>query len=178
MRTVGRFIPVTDGGNMTQSENENGSQPNNDDNNSKSLMNDIRNYGVTQGRYFSNSSNSPVAPVVGWLVCVKGQEIGKCFNLKKGRNRIGRSMDMDVKLLNENSVSRTCQAVLIYDSKAREYYLLPGESDTLCYLNDNALYERTALADRDFIEFGDSGKNRYMFAAFCNKDFDWSMVDE
>lgn len=178
LRTVGRFIPVSNKTPQSESEIMQDLKEHNYNQNSTSSLTDIRNYGVTQGRYFSNDTNSTVAPVVGWLVCIKGQEIGKSYNLKKGRNRIGRAMDMDVKLLNENSVSRICQAVLIYDSKAREFYLLPGESDSLCYLNDKALYERTALSDRDTIEFGDSGKNRFMFVRFCNQDFDWNMTEE
>ena len=174
--TVGRFIATPEQEKMDEEQET--TIENITNKNTVPLMESIRNSGVTQGRFILNFTNSLAEPVVGWLVCIKGQEIGKSFQLKKGRNKIGRSIEMDVKLLNESSVSRTCQAIVVYDSRAREFCILPGESDSLCYLNDKALYERVGLMDRDVIEFGDSGKNKYMFVEFCNTSFDWSMTEE
>ena len=44
--------------------------------------------------YFEGSIG--LEPVVGWLVCVKGNHFGEDFRLKVGRNFIGRAPTMDV----------------------------------------------------------------------------------
>lgn len=129
--------------------------------------------GRTIGKYISDSSGESISPVTGWLVAVKGAYFGRSFELNSGKNRIGRSHDMDVKLLNEESVSRTSAAVIIFDSKVQEFSILPGESDWLCYVNDKAVYERVILKGYEEIEFGDSGLNKYIFIPFCNERFQW-----
>lgn len=130
--------------------------------------------GRTVGKYISSSSGESVAPVVGWLVGVKGAYHGQSFNLKSGRNKIGRSHEMDVKLLNDDSVSRSSVAVIIFDAKASEFSLLPGESDSLCYVNNKAVYDRVVLSGYERIEFGDAGLNQYIFVPFCGPRFSWS----
>ena len=139
-----------------------------------SLYQAISRSGRTIGKYISAGNGESVSPVVGWLVAVKGNCFGQDFKLKNGRNRIGRSHEMDVKLLNDESVSRSSVAVIIYDSKAEEFSILPGESDSLCYVNNKALYERVILEGYEELEFGDSGLNKYIFVPFCGGKFRWS----
>lgn len=139
-----------------------------------SLSQAISRSGRTVGKYISSGGSEGVAPVVGWLVGVKGASQGQSFNLKSGRNKIGRSHEMDVKLLGDESVSRTSAAVIVYDAKAREFSILPGESDSLCYVGDKAVYERVQLSGYEKIEFGDAGLNMYVFVPFCGERFSWS----
>lgn len=139
-----------------------------------SLSQAISRSGRTVGKYISTSGSEGVAPVVGWLVGVKGSSQGQSFNLKSGRNKIGRSHEMDVKLLGDESVSRTSAAVIVYDAKAQEFSILPGDSDSLCYVNDKAVYERLQLCGYEKIEFGDAGLNMYVFVPFCGEHFSWS----
>ena len=139
-----------------------------------SLSQAISRSGRTVGKYISANGSEGVAPVVGWLVGVKGASQGQSFNLKSGKNKIGRSHEMDVKLLGDESVSRTSAAVIVYDAKAREFSILPGDSDSLCYVNDKAVYERLQLCGYEKIEFGDAGLNMYVFVPFCGERFSWS----
>lgn len=139
-----------------------------------SLSQAISRSGRTVGKYISASGSEGVAPVVGWLVGVKGASQGQSFNLKSGRNKIGRAHEMDVKLLGDDTVSRTSAAVIVYDAKAREFSILPGDSDSLCYVNDKAVYERVQLLGYEKIEFGDAGLNMYVFVPFCGEQFSWS----
>ena len=81
---------------------------------------------------------------------------------------------MDVKLLNDESVSRTSAAVIIFDAKAQEFSIVPGESDSLCYVNNRAVYDRQMLYGYESIEFGDAGLNQYVFVPFCGDKFSWS----
>ena len=132
----------------------------------------------TIGKYIFDQNGESRAPVVGWLVGTKGSNYGVSFPLKSGKNRIGRSHEMDVKLLGDDSVSRTCVAILIYDPKAAEFSLLPGESDSLCYVGGKALYDRVILSSYDELEFGDSGYNTYVFVTFCGDQFRWKPMDQ
>lgn len=145
------------------------------DSSSSSLTQAISRSGRTVGKYISNKEGESIAPVVGWLVAVKGSCLGQSFNLKKGRNKVGRSHEMDVKLLSDESVSRSCVAIITYDAKAKVFSIQPGDSDDLCYVNDTAVYDRTMLNAYDAIEFGDSGYNKYIFVPFCGDKFQWEL---
>ena len=130
----------------------------------------------TVGKYISSKDGTAVAPVVGWLVGVKGDNYGRSFQLKSGKNRVGRSHKMDVKLMNDESVSRTCVAVVVYDPRTEEFSVLSGESDSLCYLNGSAVYGRELLHSFDCLEFGDSGLNQYLFVPLCGERFRWKPI--
>ena len=128
----------------------------------------------TVGKYVGSSGES-IMPVVGWLVCVKGAYYGQSFNLKSGRNRIGRSHDMDIKLLNDDSVSRSSVAVIIFEPKSRGFSIISGESDSLCYIDGKPLYDndRCELHGYEEVEFGDQELNKFVFVPFCGERFHW-----
>lgn len=129
----------------------------------------------TVGRYIDDSGES-ISPVVGWLVGVKGKCFGQSFPIRDGKNKIGRSTEMEISLLNDDSVSRSCEATIIYDSRANTFNIVPGDSGNLCYLNNSneGLYERAALKGMEEIEFGNSGLNKYIFVPLCGETFQWS----
>lgn len=54
------------------------------------------------------------APVVGWLVCTEGVNKGTDYRLHQGRNFVGRSSEMDVCILGDNTVSRSSHAIVVY----------------------------------------------------------------
>lgn len=109
-------------------------------------------------------------PVVGWLVCVKGGYLGESFNLKTGRNMIGRSLKMDVPLAKETSVSRDRHAIITYEPKKRKFYVQPGESNGLTYVNDDLLMMPLELKNYDKVQLGNS---EFVFIAFCGELFTW-----
>lgn len=111
-----------------------------------------------------------IEPVVGWLVCVEGVDIGKSYNLKAGRNFIGRSSTNDVVLSDDNSVSREKHAIVIYDPKSRNFMVQPGMSSELFYVNDEVILQAVPINDRDFISVG---KTKLMFVPCCGPDFTW-----
>ena len=138
-----------------------------------SLESEISKGSRTVGKYIYAKDGAVIEPVVGWIVGVHGDNYGRSFPLKSGKNRIGRTHEMDVRLMNDESVSRACVAIIIYDQRGDEFSVLPGESDSLCYLNDHAIYGRELLEGYDFLEFGDSGLNRYLFVPLCGERFRW-----
>ena len=109
-------------------------------------------------------------PVVGWLICVKGDSFGESFNLKAGKNSIGRGAGMDVMLAMERSVSRDKHAVITYEPKKRNFFIQPGDSSGLVYLNDDLLMTFAQLSAYDTIQLGDA---LFKFVPFCGDKFVW-----
>lgn len=109
-------------------------------------------------------------PVVGWLVCVKGDYYGESFKLKTGRNFIGRSNKMDVVLAKDNSVSRDKHAIVLYEPKKREFIAQAGESRSLLYLNDEVVLMTEKLKKGDILTLGNT---KLMFIPCCGPDFGW-----
>ena len=110
-------------------------------------------------------------PVVGWLVCIEGNLIGKDFRLTSGRNFIGRGSDMDVVLEGDPSVSRTAHAIVVYEPKENVYLIQPGASKELSYLNDSVVLESKVIAPNDVVTVG---ATKLLFVPCCSKAFNWT----
>ena len=136
------------------------------------LLKQLKKSGRTVGK-FTSADGEKIEPVVGWVVCVKGAYYGQSFALHSGKNKIGRSQEFDVRLLNDDSVSRSCVASIVFDTKAASFSILPGESDSLCYVNGEALYDRRTLTGYEQIELGDSERNMFVFIPLCGERFTW-----
>ncbi len=110
-------------------------------------------------------------PVVGWLVCIEGNNLGKDFRLVSGRNFIGRSPKMDVVLEGDSSVSRSVHAVIVYEPKENTYLIQPGNSKELSYLNNNVVLESKVIKPNDVITVG---ATKLLFIPCCSNKFNWS----
>ncbi len=116
-----------------------------------------------------NSSIS-YEPVVGWLVCIKGKEYGKSFELKSNKNYIGRSPDSDIALSGDVSVSRHRHAIIIFDSVSNVFIGLPGEAKELWYLNNKVVLTSQELKAGDILTIG---ATRLLFVPLCGEGFSW-----
>ena len=108
-------------------------------------------------------------PVVGWIVCVKGECYGESYELKAGRNNIGRATNMDVPLIKELSVSRDKHAIIVFDPVNCKFIMQSGENG-LTYVNGELLMGTCELKAYDKLMLGTAV---YMFIPFCGSDFDW-----
>lgn len=115
-------------------------------------------------------ASGPADPVVGWLVCVKGHNFGRSYPICAGKNSIGRSQDNRIVIAGENSVSRQKHAIIVFEPRHRDFYLQPGDSSGLTYLNDDYLMEMKKLSARDVVDLGES---RFIFVPLCGEDFTW-----
>ena len=109
-------------------------------------------------------------PVVGWLVCVEGPEVGKDYRLFGRINAIGRSEGNDVVLAQEHTVSQKNHVRLAYDAKHNNFQLIPGEGTNVTYLNDEPLYVPQKLNAYDVLEMG---ATKLIFVPLCNERFHW-----
>ncbi len=125
------------------------------------------NDGKTMGHWYGKKNNDPV---VGWLVCVKGENQGESFQIVSGRNTIGRRETNDIALTGESSVSRENHATIFYDYKKSEFYINAGEGNTMPYVNDEMVTTMTKLNRYDVVEIGDC---ICVFVPFCSEEFSW-----
>ncbi len=109
-------------------------------------------------------------PVVGWLVCTEGKQLGRAFELKNGKNFIGRSAQMDVILEGDANVSRDRHAIVTYEPRGKTFFVQPGESRELFYVNDQVVLMNVTLNHGDQISVG---KTQLMFVPLCGPDFSW-----
>ncbi len=120
------------------------------------------------GQTESVSANSE--PVVGWLVCIKGNHFGESFNIAAGRNSIGRGASNKINISKDNAVSRSKHAWLTYEPKKRDFYIQPGEGSGLTYLNGDNVMESKKLKEKDVLEFGNG---QYLLIPLCGETFTW-----
>ncbi len=113
-----------------------------------------------------------IEPVTGWLVSISGPEKGCDYRLTMERNFIGRSENMDVRISEDDYVSRDNHAAVSYSPKKNTYHLYPGDSKGLVYLNDKEVLTPEQLKPFDIIELG---MTKLMFVPLCGDEFTWDM---
>ena len=111
-----------------------------------------------------------IDPVVGWLVSIKGEHFGESFPISAGMNSIGRSESNRVVLSRDIAVSRDKHALVTYEPKHRRFYIKPGDSTGLTYLNEEYITETKQLSAKDIIEIGNSV---FIFIPLCGEEFSW-----
>lgn len=110
------------------------------------------------------------SPVVGWLVCTKGESYGQAYRLKVGQNFIGREENMDVCLAGEQTVSRFKHAIVVYEPVRNEFIALIGESSSLYYVNGSVVTTPITLKKNDRLKIGDA---ELMLIPCCDDSFTW-----
>ncbi len=105
----------------------------------------------------------------GWLVCVKGEELGRDFPLYAGFNRIGRAYGNDI-VLKDSQVSRQEHCSIIYEEKKNRFYLSP-KGGNLVYLGEELLVGAQEIKSGQVITVGET---KLEFAAFCIGEKKWA----
>ncbi|MEC0226291.1 FHA domain-containing protein [Paenibacillus alba] len=111
-----------------------------------------------------------VEAVTGWLVCIEGAQLGQDYRIMAEKNFIGRSEDMHIRIIGDNTISRRNHAVIVYDPKKRNFYLLPGDASGLAYHNNEAVYTPVEMTAYDVIQLG---KSKFLFIPLCGVHFEW-----
>lgn len=114
-----------------------------------------------------------IDPVVGWLVCIKGPQMGRDYRILSEKNFIGRSEDMQIQILGDNKIARRNHAIVAYDPLKRTTLILPGDSQGLVYLNNDAIYTPVELSPYDVIQLGNS---QFLFIPLCGEHFEWEGI--
>jgi hypothetical protein len=112
-----------------------------------------------------------IDPVVGWLVCVDGAEVGRDYRLRSTINRIGRSPEMEICVVGDQHVARGRHAAIRFDPATTTFYLLPGDEPGLLSLNGVPLRHPQVLGPFDEIRVG---RTTLLFAPLCGDRFQWN----
>jgi hypothetical protein len=128
--------------------------------------------GVTKGIY---KQKMGVDPVAGWLVSISGPEKGLDYRITAERNFIGRAESMDIRITNDEAISRENHASVSYSPKNHTFRLYPGDSKGLVYLNNEEVLTPELLKPFDVIEMGQS---RLLFVPLCGENFHWDKLNQ
>ena len=128
---------------------------------------------MDEGKTVGYFSTGKTEPPVGYLICTAGEDYGMGFPLKTGNNSIGRSVSMDVVIMDEK-VSREKQAFVMYEPLKREFYMKPGEGTGLCYLNGELVLGPIKMKAFDLIMLGNT---MLMLIPVCCERFSWEEVE-
>ncbi len=142
--------------------------------NETSQIPDLNDFSKTVGVY-DDLGAEDVEPVVGWLVAISGSHLGQDFKLKTGRNFIGRSIEMDVALEKDNSISREKHAIILYEPKSNMFLVQPGDAKQLFYLNEKVVLEATKISAYDILSLGETN---LLFIPCCSSKFNWESVKQ
>lgn len=112
----------------------------------------------------------PSEPVVGWLICIEGVHFGASFEIYTGMNSVGRISTNRIVIPGDTGISREKHTLLTYEPKHRRFYIQPGDSSGLTYVNEEYITGSRQLQARDVIEIGNS---RFMLIPLCGEDFSW-----
>ncbi len=109
-------------------------------------------------------------PVVGWLLCIQGMDIGNSFTVRLGKNFIGRSSEMEIALHGDEGIAMEKHAAVYYVPKQRRFAVEPGLSGRPFYVNRNAVTRPIWIKQHDIITLGNAS---LMFFPCCGEHFSW-----
>lgn len=107
--------------------------------------------------------------VTGWLVCIKGKNRGKDYQLYHGYNWIIRDSDMDICIQTNLTGIYTKICEVVYDDKNNEFYIVP-DKEIPVLLNEKTVIGSCNIVTGDNIQIGESILE---FIAFCRKGKVW-----
>ena len=90
-------------------------------------------------------------PVAGLLVALDGPNKGDAYVVREGRNFIGCSDKMDIRVPHNEKICTDKYAIVIYDKRSDKFFFQPGESRDLFYLNDDLLIATAEFKNDDII---------------------------
>ena len=108
-------------------------------------------------------------PVVGWLVCVGGDERGRDYRLHAGRNFVGRSHGMDVSIPDDDQITRENHCSIVYEPVKGNYLLVPG-SGTNTYFGETQITGAQPLREGDRFRIG---ATELEFIPYCREGRTW-----
>ncbi len=121
------------------------------------------------------SQKEPVLPILsspnyttGWLVCVKGKDMGKDYRIFAGNNFVGRDYGMDIRIESDEMVSRKNHCSVVYEKRERRFYIVPMEN--FVHLDGKLLNKAEEIQSGQEVTIGNT---TLVFVAFCGKDRAW-----
>ena len=106
--------------------------------------------------------------VVGWLVGLSGASRGESFEVRIGRNVLGRDKRSDI-VVNDDQAS-SHHADLVFRPEEKRFILMDHNSTNGTYVNEVEIEPRRDLVTKDVIRIG---SQRFLFMPLCDEAFYW-----
>jgi len=120
----------------------------------------------------TSSAAIDVGLTAGLLILTEGPQRGRVFAVNLGRNRIGRGPENDIILdTGDAAISKEDHLVIAADPKNRRFFLVPGNSTNLAYLDEQPLLDSCEIADKAVIQIGET---KLVFIQLFGNYLDWS----
>ena len=113
---------------------------------------------------------APAGPVAGWLVVLDGEAKGRDLRLGIGRSFLGLDDAGAPITLSADAPLSARQAVVVYDAEKNSFVLLPGSSQELCYLGEEAVLAPSPLTGGETLRLGGAALT---FVPLCGGAFHW-----
>jgi len=119
----------------------------------------------------STVQNTVSVDVAGWLCVISETMQGASYSVTTGRNTVGRAETNDLSIQNDDAmISRETHMSIVADPKSQKFYLVPGETKNLTYLNGEPLLAPDEISDRDKIQIG---VTEFIFVQYYGNYTDW-----
>ena len=106
--------------------------------------------------------------VVGWLIGLTGSSRGQSFEVRVGRNVLGRDGRSDIVVHDDQASSH--HADLVFRPEEKRFILMDHNSTNGTYVNEIEIEPRRDLVTKDVIRIG---SQRFLFMPLCNEGFYW-----
>jgi hypothetical protein len=106
--------------------------------------------------------------VVGWLIGLSEPSRGESFEVRIGRNILGRDRRSDI-VVNDDQAS-SHHADLVFRPEEKRFILMDHNSTNGTYVNEVEIEPRRDLVTKDIIRIG---SQRYLFMPLCDEAFYW-----
>jgi len=106
--------------------------------------------------------------VVGWMIGLNGTIRGESFQIRMGRNILGRSRSSDVTIQDEQASAH--HADLVYRPEEKRYILMDHNSTNGTYVNGVEIEPRRDLVSRDIVTIG---SHRLLFLCLADFGLGW-----
>lgn len=117
------------------------------------------------------SSDQPSSLTVGWLVVSEGDNRGRAFPVRIGRNKVGRGATNAVNIdIGDTAISKDNHITLAADPKTQRFFAIPGDSTNFAYLNGEPLLEAKEIEDKTAMQIGNTS---FVFVQFIGHYVDW-----
>lgn len=110
-------------------------------------------------------------PVVGWLVCIEGEDRGADYRIHSQYNYIGRASHMDICIPSDTYISGERAAVLAYDNLEKVFFFSPGTGHNIVRVNGKVVMNAVQLNAFDKLTVG---MTTLLFVPLCGDQFDWN----
>jgi hypothetical protein len=106
--------------------------------------------------------------VVAWLVGINGVTRGESFQVRMGRNVLGRDRKCDI-VINDDQASAH-HADLVFRPEERRFILMDHNSTNGTYVNEAEIEPRRDLVGREVIRIG---SHKFLFVPLIDEGFYW-----